>query len=100
MHTIYNDQCRPFLVRVVRKGDTYGLRDCLTHDKAEPMIEFYDATGACGDSRGSFVQRYYVSTLEAHPKDRGILLHGSAPDVWRLDAGALQQALRYERASA
>ena len=33
----------PFLVRVVEQRDSYGLDNCLIHDKKEPLVEFYDA---------------------------------------------------------
>ena len=44
-----------FNVRIVRAGDRYGRDFCLTHDKDEPLVEFY-----IGDY---FVSRYYVATI-------------------------------------
>ena len=32
-----------FNVRIVRAGDRYGRDNCLTHDKDEPLVEFYDS---------------------------------------------------------
>jgi hypothetical protein len=65
---VVNGSGRTFNVRLVRKGDRYGLNDCLVHDKDEPMVEFYDATyerDARFDlGRGQFVARYYLDTLE------------------------------------
>ena len=49
-------------VRIVRKGDTYGREFCLTYDKDEPMVEFYDARNKT-DEYGYFVSRYYVGTI-------------------------------------
>ena len=55
-------------VRVVFKGDRYGLNWCLTHDEDEPMIEFYDAeydfeVDLDGRVLGQFVSRYNADTL-------------------------------------
>jgi len=86
--TVENDGGRRFNVRLVRRGDRYGLNDCLTHGKAPTrrhdtnteipegiaaaggydgaMVEFYDATYANQKSfgpRGQFVSRYYLATL-------------------------------------
>lgn len=64
--TVTNDSGRSFNVALVRKGDRYGLDDCLTHEKDDPMVEFYDATYAGTKDfgpLGQFVSRYYWSTL-------------------------------------
>ena len=93
---------RPFTVRIVREGDAYGLNDCLTHDEAEPLIEFYDASQdpeAFGP-RGQFVSRYYLTTLLEHTPGTGLGLEGSVP-VWSIDADeldALIAVLRQEEA--
>ena len=46
---IRNSSGREFYVRVVFKGEHYGREDCLTHDKADPLIEFYDRAHVGGD---------------------------------------------------
>lgn len=65
---VINPDGRAFNARLVRQGDRYGLNDCLTHEKPEPMVEFYDATYENDDrfdiGRGQFVSRYYVCTLD------------------------------------
>lgn len=53
---------RPWLVRVVEKGDKYGLNWCLTHEQGIPLAEFYDPRYDHTDL-GQFVTRYYVGTL-------------------------------------
>jgi len=123
MYPIINDAGRVFNVRVVRKGDKYGLRDGLTFGseatpkdptssirrtsdaaaaRGEVLVEFYDATYANhpgfveqngGDPRGQFVARYYLSTLKEHP-DRGICLHGGSPD-WTINRQNLAEAIAY-----
>lgn len=87
---------RYFLVRVVAKGERYGLNDCMRHDEDDPMVEFYDLTyadagGARFGPRGQFVSRYYLSNLAAPKSPRfgpGLLLHGNEPDIWVLDGPA------------
>jgi len=93
---ITNTNGRSFFVRTVLKGDKYGLDDRLTHDRDDPMIEFYDAQYANVRSfgpRGQFVSRYYVSTLAKHPTGAGLCLDGGVPE-WSVDAAALAPVLR------
>lgn len=53
-----------FAVRVLRKGDTYGLDGCLTNDHDTPLVEFYDLDqGEKFGPAGQFVSRYYAHTL-------------------------------------
>jgi hypothetical protein len=72
-----------FNVRTVLQGDRYGLNDCLTHDTARPMIEFYDARQdpeKFGE-RGQFVSRYYAETLkQAVSAGHGVMLDSGSPD--------------------
>lgn len=54
-----------FTVRVVSKGQKYGLDYCLTHDSLDPLVEFY-ATKWASDKFGVFGQfctRFNLSTL-------------------------------------
>lgn len=112
-----------FYVRVVFRGDGYGLFRCAdggvgiaraadgkhacVHDKDEPMVEFYDSRhphdpvefGVDNARRGQFVSRYYLSTLLADAAGRpdhigGIALDGSVP-AWTLDKASFQLALAY-----
>lgn len=67
-------------VRVVEKGESYGLRNCLTYEKDEPLVEFYD-TRFPHTNLGQFVSRYNLSTLvESHPYGQGLCLYGGVPD--------------------
>jgi hypothetical protein len=43
----------------IRKGDKYGLNNCIIHDEGDPLIEFY----VMGDNGPSFVSRCYRATL-------------------------------------
>lgn len=51
-----------FTIRVVEKGDTYGVGFGVTYEKYEPMVEIYD-TRYEHSEYGQFVASYYVNTL-------------------------------------
>jgi hypothetical protein len=72
-----------FNVRVVNKGDKYGLNNVLTHNEDKPLVEFYDVRYPHTEF-GQFVSRYYVSTILGDdgygPKDSGLNLHGGVPE--------------------
>jgi hypothetical protein len=82
-----------FNVRIVRKGDRYGLEDCLVYDETDrffhendPMVEFYDARQDVKrfGERGQFVSRYSLSTFMEHTG--GLDLHGGIL-AWKISAG-------------
>ncbi len=96
---IVNHILRPFTVKVLFKGDKYGLNDCLTHDKDEPLVEFYDFAnaGKAFGPLGQFVSRYYASTILG-------LLRGDVPcgldlqcdePVWKIDSAAVRMMCRF-----
>ncbi len=92
--TIRNTQTGiPFTMRLVRQGDGYGRGLGITHDKADPLVEFYDARYACeqtqerGAEYGQFVSRYYLSTLLRDGPNTRLVLDGGV-DAWTLDAVA------------
>ena len=72
-------------VRIVFKGDRYGLDWCLKHDEDEPMIEFYDAeydfeVDLDGQVLGQFVSGYNANTLlKDERQSRGLNLDGGVP---------------------
>ena len=77
-----------FNVRVVSKGDKYGLNFCLTHNEDKPLVEFYDARYPHTEF-GQFVSRYYVETILGNDgygsKEGGLSLHGGIPE-WTVSA--------------
>jgi hypothetical protein len=101
---IKNKAGREFYVRIVMKGDKYGLDDCLTHDESDPLIEFYDfshatALGGLGKfecpppgPRGQFVSRYNASILAARKPEIGLDLDGGVPE-WKIDASAMEPVM-------
>lgn len=102
---VINDAGRAFNVRLVRCGDRYGLDDCLTHDKDEPLVEFYDATYENDPrftlGRGQFASRYCLGTLTGkdsfygHDHRRGthgIDLCGHVPE-WKVTGANVAELL-------
>lgn len=79
-----------FNVRIVFKGDRYGLNDMFTHDQDRPLVEFYDDRyhSQPGD-RGQFVSRYYASTLLEYT-GRELNLHVGV-DAWYVYADDLNK---------
>lgn len=71
-----------FNVRIVNKGDKYGLNDCLVNDE-KPMVEFYD-TRYPHTQYGQFVSRYYVETI-LDGSECGLCLDGGEPS-WTVSA--------------
>lgn len=86
-----------FKVKVIRKGDSYGLDDVLSWAHDEPGISFYvsctkDGKPISGENGlGYFVSRYFYTTmLECVDRRRGVCLEGSEPVWLSVDALALE----------
>jgi hypothetical protein len=101
-----------FLVRLVERGDTYGLEFCLTHNKDEPLVEFYDTRhqhtkAPDGQMLGQFVSRYSRGALDGVSKwsaeadlgRLGLNLCGYEPS-WKVGPGAMQQVLTWLKEGA
>jgi hypothetical protein len=88
---ITNEAGCTFRVRCVRKGQRYGLNDCLVHDRDEPLVEFTDVTpgapAACGHH---FVARYLAGAVLHWPDGEDLWLHGRAL-AWRLCPAQVRQ---------
>lgn len=78
-----------FTVKVVNKGDSYGRNGVLTHDKDEPLVEFYD------DKYNQFVSRYYMTTMLEHGA-YGLNLQGDVP-AWKISRYGMQEVQEYLR---
>ena len=63
-------------VRIVEKGDKYGVDDCLDND-GKPLVEFYDTRYEHTDL-GQFVSRYPLGTLA--DGEGGLNLDGCEPE--------------------
>lgn len=70
-----------FSIKVLNKGDHYGLNDCLTHDGDKQLVEFYDGE--------QFVSRYYVETIIEHGA-RALSLQGDIP-AWTVPAAKMAE---------
>lgn len=83
-----------FMVRIVEKGDSYGHKMQLTHDRDVPMIEFYDTRykfDRYGEILlGQFVSRYNLDTFKTVKPGDGLCLQGGVSD-WYLDEYAMIQ---------
>jgi hypothetical protein len=86
-------QAGRWTVRMLWKGDKYGLGDCLTHEGDDPLVEFYDSRQDRDKFGpwGQFVQRHYAGTLLSHPPGHGIDLYVGVPgwqvtwsDLWTI----------------
>ena len=88
-----------FNVRVLLNGESYGLADCLVHDKLEPLVEFYDVKHQqVGEwARGQFVSRYYLTTLLDRPPSHvkcDLSLVGYEP-AWTVKAYQMKKIMRW-----
>ena len=90
MIQVINKEYRRFRVEVVLKGGCYGLNNCLTHDKDDPLVEFWDVE--CKQ----FVSRYYLSTLLESSNTSGLCLDGGVPE-WHITAENKRDAVEYAR---
>jgi hypothetical protein len=71
MFTISNEIAgKTFKVKILRKGDQYGLNKCLTHEDDVPLVEFYDAVSD-HDPEGRFISRYSADSLLGQCKFSG-----------------------------
>lgn len=78
---ILKDDHTDFCVRLVKKGQPYGMDWCLTHEEDRPLVEFYDMRfDHC--ILGQFVSRYYADTLLEG--ERGLCLHGGV-EAWTVN---------------
>lgn len=81
-------KAQDFTIRVVSKGQRYGLDFCLTHDSLDPLVEFYATKWASKEFGcfGQFCSRYRLSTLlNRNSLGTPLSLHGDIPE-WSLTA--------------
>jgi hypothetical protein len=74
MLEITNDAGRTFRVTCVRKGERYGLNDCLVHDQDEPLVEFEDVTSLSKPAAEHLIVARYPA--------RVILQKEAGDDLW------------------
>ena len=92
---------RLFGVRILSRGDRYGLNDKLVYGEEKPQVEFYDLHSANKKGfgpNGQFVSRYYLSTLLGLDKyggppvldGEGLDLMGYEP-VWKIPGKSMDR---------
>ena len=79
-------------VKIIAKGDTYGLDKCLTNDEDKALVEFYDRSYLkMFGEEGQFVSRYYAETLLVeHKKHIGLNLQDGVPG-WQITAAGMEE---------
>jgi len=84
-----------FRVRIIRRGNHYGLNNCLTHDEDNALVEFWDGK--------QFVSRYYATTLlgedefgEGHSDTDGLSLQGDEPR-WSIEGPQMARVRAWVR---
>ena len=83
-------------VRLVEEGGKYGLNGILTHDEADPLVEFFDTRYEHTDL-GQFVTRYYSSTLLK--SEGGLNLDGRISD-WSVGESCMNRVRDWLRRQA
>lgn len=88
-------QVEGFNVRIVARGDGYGVNDSVVHDHDDPLVEFYDSKADARKfgKRGQFVSRYYITTLLTD-LPRGLLLDSEWNNISTKGVRELQRYLR------
>ena len=80
----------PMNIRVIERGERYGLDDCLKHERDDPLVEFYDARYPKFNSGlGQFVARYYLSTLLERPEPKAGLILNTGSPAWTVYPDAM-----------
>ena len=82
-------------VRIVEKGDKYGLDDCMDND-GTPFVEFYDTRYEHTDL-GQFVSRYLLGTLTEG--EGGLNLDGGVPS-WNINEPCMNRIRDWLRRQA
>lgn len=78
----------PFKVKLIFKGDTYGLKDVYCHDNDMPIVEFYDAR--YNDTiHGQLIDRYYLKAVMDLPDGQGLNFYKGVEE-WQLSNETLQ----------
>ena len=80
-----------FNVRIVSRGDKYGLNFSLTHNEDMPLVEFYDSRYPHTEY-GQFVSRYYLDTI-INREGLGLSLDAGVT-AWTVPAEAMSELIK------
>lgn len=89
-------QIEGFNIRIVVKGETYGLDDNWINEGDDAIVEFYDAKAEPAEfgKRGQFVSRYYIFTVLNAGGKYGLQLDGGSPE-WSISPAGMREVHRY-----
>lgn len=89
-------------VRIIERGDSYGLNDCLVWESSKPGVEFYDYSqdkSKFGE-RGQCVSRYYIETLledamlNYYGRNQRLDLYGGVPS-WKVENKEMRVIIKF-----
>lgn len=100
-YAITTERGVPMNIQIIDKGDIYGLRGALRHNKDnDPLIEFRDARHISPkEPQGQMISRYYISTLLKSKNNLdtvGMCLDGRVPE-WDVDGASMRSVLEFAR---
>jgi hypothetical protein len=81
---------RPFAAKILRKGDAYGLNDCLVWQNDHIGVEFYDFSYSNVESFGywgQYMSRYFVESI-LDVENQGLCLEGCIPE-WNINSSEM-----------
>ena len=83
-------------VRIVNRGDRYGINDCLVSDR-DQMVEFYDARydPPCYMGRGTFVRSYRADMIVRGDYPGGLCLDDGYKAEWSVSAAGMKMVVDY-----
>ena len=84
---LFNDEGNKIKVCLIKRGDKYGLSNCVTHNEADPLVEFYDPR--------HFVRRYYLSTILEIEPGQGLCLEGSRYGYLAIEGPCLDKVKKW-----
>lgn len=79
-------------VRLVRRGERYGLNNDITHNEDDPLVEFFDTRNE-HTNLGQFVSRYFRSTL-LESEEGGLCLQGGEPR-WNIQSNCMARIRKW-----
>ena len=84
---LFNDEGSKIKVCLIKRGEKYGLNNCVTHNETEPLIEFYDPR--------HFVRRYYLSTILEIEPGQGLCLEGNRYGYLAIEGPCLDKVKKW-----
>lgn len=86
---LFQDEGNKIKVRLIKRGDKYGLDNCIKHEETEPLVEFYDPR--------HFVRRYYLEDILSIKPQQGLCLEGSRYGYLAIEGPCLDKVKKWVR---